>query len=84
MCIRPKYRNVFVIFLIFSFLFTLIYFFFSAAVTEVVWEGEETETKKTDSDTTKKADSNTTKKPENNTVVNNESNRLELLHNLFK
>ncbi|WCJ32296.1 DNA-directed DNA polymerase [Euphorbia peplus] len=39
-------------------------------VNEVVWEGEETETKKAESNTMKEADSNAAKKPENNAVPN--------------
>ncbi|KAL5736590.1 hypothetical protein ACOSQ2_031378 [Xanthoceras sorbifolium] len=39
-------------------------------VTEVVWEGEETETKKPDIEMTKKEDSNVTKKVDSNTVTN--------------
>lgn len=50
--------------------------FFSSPVTEVVWEGEDTETKKADIEMTKKEDSNATKKVNNNTVTNN-INRLK-------
>ncbi|KAJ0101027.1 hypothetical protein Patl1_04900 [Pistacia atlantica] len=45
---------------------------FSLPVTEVVWEGEETEIKRANSsETTKTADSNPTKKADSNTVTNN-------------
>jgi hypothetical protein len=46
----------------------LIYVFLSAAVTEVVWEGEETETKKVESQDSKK-------KAENTAVTNTVNNR---------
>ncbi|XP_012074562.1 uncharacterized protein LOC105636001 isoform X2 [Jatropha curcas] len=44
-------------------------------VTEVVWEGEETETKKAERDATKKAESDATKKAENNASINTVNNR---------
>jgi hypothetical protein len=54
----------------------LIYVFLSAAVTEVVWEGEETETKKVESQDSKK-------KAENTAVTNTVNNRSKLLHYNF-